>query len=197
MSVIKSFGTFLVSNSSVSFQSTRYKLTQKKSTIVPPAELMKTLTDRKIASEEQETFNVQQKAQEQKQKLASAKALADMQGQIVEAEQSVMIADRKAQTRVKEANGEAESMKLKAKAQAEAATKDLYHLPPEEDALIPTVCSSLEQALEYLDKDREFLTRGGVFTDDWINAYIELKMGEVNNVRMTPHPIEFGMYYSC
>ena len=79
----------------------------------------------------------------------------------------------------------------------EAATKDLYHLPPEEDALIPTVCSSLEQALEYLDKDREFLTRGGVFTNDWIDAYIDLKMGEVNNLRMTPHPIEFGMYYSC
>jgi uncharacterized membrane protein YqiK len=88
--------------------------------IIPPAELMKTLTDRKIAQEEQETFNVQQKAQEQKQKLASAKALADMQPQIVEAEQSVMIADRRAQTKVKEANGEAESMKLKAKAQAEA-----------------------------------------------------------------------------
>ena len=79
----------------------------------------------------------------------------------------------------------------------EAATKDLYHLPPEEDALIPTVCSSLEQALEYLDKDREFLTRGGVFSDDWIDSYIDLKMGEVNNVRMTPHPIEFSMYYSC
>ncbi len=47
----------------------------------------------------------------------------------------------------------------------EAATKDLYHLPPEEDAKIPTVCSSLEQALEYLDKDRAFLTKGGVFTD--------------------------------
>jgi glutamine synthetase len=79
----------------------------------------------------------------------------------------------------------------------EAATKDLYHLPPEEDALIPTVCSSLEQALEYLDKDREFLTRGGVFSDDWIDAYIDLKMGEVTSLRMTPHPIEFGMYYSC
>ena len=77
------------------------------------------------------------------------------------------------------------------------ATKDLYHLPPEEDAQIPTVCSSLEQALEYLDKDREFLTRGGVFSNDWIDSYIDLKMGEVNNLRMTPHPIEFGMYYSC
>ena len=79
----------------------------------------------------------------------------------------------------------------------EPATKDLYHLPPEEDAQIPTVCSSLEQALEALDKDREFLTRGGVFTDDWINAYIDLKMEEVNKVRITPHPAEFGLYYSC
>ena len=79
----------------------------------------------------------------------------------------------------------------------EAATKDLYHLPPEEDAQIPTVCSSLEQALEALDKDREFLTKGGVFTNDWIDAYIALKMEEVNKVRMTPHPVEFGLYYSC
>ncbi|MSQ81206.1 MAG: type I glutamate--ammonia ligase [Candidatus Methylopumilus sp.] len=79
----------------------------------------------------------------------------------------------------------------------EPATKDLYHLSPEEDAQISTVCASLEQALEYIDKDREFLTRGGVFTDDWINSYIELKMEEVTKIRMTPHPIEFGMYYSC
>ncbi|HQS37333.1 MAG: type I glutamate--ammonia ligase [Methylotenera sp. 24-45-7] len=79
----------------------------------------------------------------------------------------------------------------------EAATKDLYHLPPEEDAKIPTVCASLEQALEALDADREFLTKGGVFTNDWIDAYIALKMDEVNKVRMTPHPVEFGLYYSC
>jgi glutamine synthetase len=79
----------------------------------------------------------------------------------------------------------------------EAATKDLYHLPPEEDAQIPTVCSSLEQALEALDADREFLTKGGVFTNDWIDAYLALKMEEVNKVRMTPHPVEFGLYYSC
>ncbi|HJV85483.1 MAG TPA: type I glutamate--ammonia ligase [Noviherbaspirillum sp.] len=78
----------------------------------------------------------------------------------------------------------------------EAASKDLYHLPPEEDALIPTVCHSLEQALEYLDKDREFLTRGGVFSDTMIDAYIELKMAEVQRFRMTTHPIEFDMYYS-
>jgi glutamine synthetase len=79
----------------------------------------------------------------------------------------------------------------------EAATKDLYHLPPEEDAQIPTVCASLEQALEALDADREFLTKGGVFTNDWIDAYLALKMEEVNKVRMTPHPVEFGLYYSC
>ena len=78
----------------------------------------------------------------------------------------------------------------------EAATKDLYHLPPEEDAKIPTVCSSLEQALDYLDKDRAFLTKGGVFTDGYIDAYIELKMQEVTRFRMTTHPVEFDMYYS-
>ena len=77
------------------------------------------------------------------------------------------------------------------------ADKNLYDLPPEEDAKIPTVCSSLEQALEYLDNGREFLTRGGVFSNDWIDAYIELKMEEVTRMRMTTHPVEFAMYYSC
>ncbi len=78
----------------------------------------------------------------------------------------------------------------------EAATKDLYHLPPEEDAKIPTVCHSLDQALEYLDRERAFLTKGGVFTDAYIDAYIELKMQEVTRFRMTTHPLEFEMYYS-
>jgi glutamine synthetase len=78
----------------------------------------------------------------------------------------------------------------------EAATKDLYHLPPEEDAKIPTVCSSLEQALDYLDKGRAFLLKGGVFTETYIDAYIELKMQEVTRFRMTTHPVEFDMYYS-
>ena len=75
--------------------------------------------------------------------------------------------------------------------------KDLYDLPPEEEKLIPQVCSSLDQALEALDADREFLKAGGVMNDDFIDAYIELKMEEVNKLRMTPHPVEFGMYYSC
>ncbi|PAT40974.1 type I glutamate--ammonia ligase [Vandammella animalimorsus] len=78
----------------------------------------------------------------------------------------------------------------------EAATKDLYHLPPEEDALIPTVCHSLDQALEALDADRAFLTKGGVFTDAMLDAYIELKMGEVTRFRQAVHPLEFEMYYS-
>lgn len=78
----------------------------------------------------------------------------------------------------------------------EAMDKDLYHLPPEEDKLIPRVCHSLDMALEALDQDREFLLRGGVFTNDLIDAYIELKMQEVTRFRMTTHPVEFDMYYS-
>ncbi|MGA2550480.1 MAG: type I glutamate--ammonia ligase [Burkholderiaceae bacterium] len=78
----------------------------------------------------------------------------------------------------------------------DAADKNLYDLPPEEDAKIPTVCSSLDQALEYLDKDRAFLTKGGVFSDAMIDAYIGLKMEEVTRFRMTTHPVEFDMYYS-
>ena len=77
------------------------------------------------------------------------------------------------------------------------ADKNLYDLPPEEDAKIPTVCSSLDQALEALDKDREFLTRGGVFSNDMIDAYIELKMQDVTRFRMTTHPVEYDMYYSA
>ena len=75
--------------------------------------------------------------------------------------------------------------------------KNLYDLEPEEAKNVPSVCSSLDQALDYLDKDREFLTRGGVFSNDMIDAYIALKMEEVTTFRMTTHPVEFQMYYSC
>ena len=78
----------------------------------------------------------------------------------------------------------------------EAMDKDLYDLPPEEEKKIPTVCHALDQALDALDKDRDFLTAGGVFTNDMIDAYIALKMSEVTRLRMTTHPIEFDMYYS-
>ncbi|WP_028794675.1 type I glutamate--ammonia ligase [Thalassobaculum salexigens] len=74
--------------------------------------------------------------------------------------------------------------------------KNLYDLPPEELSDIPTVCGSLREALENLDKDRAFLTQGGVFTDDQIDGYIELKMEEVYRFEHTPHPVEFDMYYS-
>src|SRR3546814_14848410 len=60
--------------------------------------------------------------------------------------------------------------------------KNLYDLPPEELADIPTVCGSLREALENLDKDRAFLTQGSVFTDDQIDAYIELKRSEERRV---------------
>jgi glutamine synthetase len=78
----------------------------------------------------------------------------------------------------------------------DAMDKDLYDLPPEEEAEIPKVCTSLDQALETLDQDRAFLTAGGVFTDDAIDGYIGLKMEEVTRLRMTTHPVEFDLYYS-
>ncbi len=78
----------------------------------------------------------------------------------------------------------------------DAMDKDLYELPPEEAADIPTICSSFEQALDCLNADRDFLTAGGVFTDDMIDGYIDLKMEEVTRLRMTTHPVEFDMYYS-
>ena len=74
--------------------------------------------------------------------------------------------------------------------------KDLYDLPPEEEKNIATVCASLEQALDALDDDRAFLKGGDVFTDDTIDAYLELKMEEVTRFRMTTHPVEFDLYYS-
>ena len=78
----------------------------------------------------------------------------------------------------------------------EAMDKDLYDLEPEEEKKIPKVCHALDMALEHLDKDRDFLKAGGVFTDDLIDAYIELKMAEITRFRMTTHPVEFDMYYS-
>ncbi|ASI97689.1 MULTISPECIES: glutamate--ammonia ligase [Vibrio] len=78
----------------------------------------------------------------------------------------------------------------------EAMDKDLYDLPAEEAAEIPTVAYSLKDALEELDADREFLTAGGVFSDDFIDSYIDLKAQDVERVNMTTHPLEFELYYS-
>ena len=74
--------------------------------------------------------------------------------------------------------------------------KNLYDLPAEELKDVPTVCASLREALETLDADRDFLKMGGVFTDDLIDAYLDLKWEEVYRFEHTPHPVEFAMYYS-
>jgi glutamine synthetase len=74
--------------------------------------------------------------------------------------------------------------------------KNLYDLPPEIAARVPKVCASLEQALEELEKDHEFLTRGGVFSKDMLQAYMALKEEELTAFRMQTHPLEFQMYYS-
>ena len=79
----------------------------------------------------------------------------------------------------------------------EAMDKDLYDLPPEEEAEIPQVAFSLDQALEELDKDRDFLKAGGVFTDDVIDSYMALKQEEVERLRLATNPVEFELYYSC
>ncbi len=78
----------------------------------------------------------------------------------------------------------------------EAMDKDLYDLPAEEAAEIPKVAESLQQALQYLDADREFLTAGGVFSDDFIDSYIALKTKDVERVNVAVHPLEFELYYS-
>ncbi|NOC44288.1 MULTISPECIES: type I glutamate--ammonia ligase [unclassified Ruegeria] len=79
----------------------------------------------------------------------------------------------------------------------EAMDKNLYDLPAEELADIPTVCGSLREALEALASDHDFLLQGDVFTKDQIDGYIALKMEEVETYEHTPHPVEYGMYYSC
>ena len=78
-----------------------------------------------------------------------------------------------------------------------ASDKDMYDLPPEELAGIPTVCGSLREALEELQADHSYLTEGGVFTESQIEGYIALKEEENQMYEHTPHPVEFQMYYSC
>ncbi len=78
-----------------------------------------------------------------------------------------------------------------------AMDKNLYDLPPREQKKVPEVCGSLREALEALDKDRGFLKKAGVMDDDFIDAYIELKMEEVMRLQLHPHPVEFDMYYKC
>jgi glutamine synthetase len=78
----------------------------------------------------------------------------------------------------------------------DAADKNLYDLPPEEAKQIPQVCGSLKEALESLNADREFLVKGGVFTDEFLDSFIELKAAEEIKVRTFVHPLEYDLYYS-
>ncbi len=78
----------------------------------------------------------------------------------------------------------------------EPANKNLYDLPPEENKKIAVVCADLDEAIAALDADREFLTRGGVFSDDLIDSYIELKRREIERYRMTVQPCEYDMYFA-
>ncbi len=79
----------------------------------------------------------------------------------------------------------------------EAADKNLYDLPPEEEALIPTVAENLEAALKALKEDHAFLLKGDVFSKEMIDAYIDLKMQEVHKLNEAVHPLEFDLYYRC
>ncbi len=78
----------------------------------------------------------------------------------------------------------------------EPMDKDLYDLPPEELVGVPTVCSSLEQAMEYLQADHEFLLQGDVFSKDFIDNYILMRQEEISKMRSLVHPYEFELYYS-
>ena len=79
----------------------------------------------------------------------------------------------------------------------EAMDKNLYDLPAEELAEIPTVAGSLREAMQALREDHDYLLAGDVFTKDQIEAYIALKEEENQSYEMTPHPIEYALYYSC
>ncbi|MCK5659594.1 MAG: glutamine synthetase, partial [Alphaproteobacteria bacterium] len=78
----------------------------------------------------------------------------------------------------------------------DAMDKNLYDLPPEELLQIPTVCGSLREALDALSEDHDFLLKGGVFSKDFIESYLEQRYAEVKSYEIMPHPIEFAMYYS-
>ncbi len=78
----------------------------------------------------------------------------------------------------------------------DAVDENLYHLDPSKAENLPTLCSSLEQALDSLEADHQFLLMGDVFSKDLLEGYIKIKRDEVARLNMTTHPIEFDMYYS-
>jgi len=78
----------------------------------------------------------------------------------------------------------------------EPMDRNLYDLPANEIEEMPTVCRTLDQALVALDRDRAFLTKGEVFSDGMIDAYIALKRTEIQAQEAVPHPMEYQLYYS-
>ena len=78
----------------------------------------------------------------------------------------------------------------------EPLDKNIYELPPEELKKVPNVPGSLAEALDHLEKDHEFLLKGGVFTEDLIEAWLGYKRKkEVDAIRLRPHPHEFALYF--
>jgi len=76
----------------------------------------------------------------------------------------------------------------------ESFDKDIYSLPPEELEGVPTTPSSLQEAIDALKEDNEFLLKGGVMDEDFLEMWIETKQAEVDEIRLVPHPKEFELY---
>ena len=78
----------------------------------------------------------------------------------------------------------------------EPMERNLYEMSSDEIKELPTVCGSLREACRALNRDRNFLTKGDVVTDDMIDGYLHLKREELHAFETTTHPLEFEMYYS-
>lgn len=152
--------------------------------IVPPAELMKTLTDRKIASEEEVTFETQRKAQDKRKTLESAKALADMQKQMVSAQQSVEISQREAEAAVKKSEGEATALKLRAGAQAEAK-KLMAEADAEQIKLTGTAEASKIEAIGKATAEAYEKQVAAMGTENFAKLKVIEEIGK-NNVKIIP-----------
>ena len=158
--------------------------------ITPPESLMKTLTDRKIAQEEKETFNVQQAAQDQRKTLESSKALADMQGKMVSAQQSVEISQREAEANVKRAEGEASAMKLKASAQADANVS-LAEAEAKKTQLIGEAEAKKIEAIGKSTAEAYQLQVKAMGSDNFAKFKITEEIGR-NNIRVMPNVLISG-----
>ncbi len=152
--------------------------------IVPPAELMKTLTDRKIASEQEVTFETQKKAQVQRQTLEKETAIADMQAEVVRADQGVQIAERHADAAVKKAKGDAESVKIAASANAEA-TKLKAEADAKKTSLIGQAEADATLAKGKADAESYRLAVDAMGKENFTTFKVTEEIGR-NNVKIMP-----------